>query len=315
MNPLRNGLGVLTLSILAAGAAAQEGTLLRYQPSKEPLIYRKTNTMKQTQNVMDKKIDTDTKQTEVEVWSVSATDKKDLEIKSETKTLEVKVAIGPLGDYKFDSRKDDNDKGSALGAALTPLYERLAGARPTYVVSDRGKIAKVEGLKELLEDVIKDNPIAKQFAAGGSEEAWKLGLAEYFLSLPEEKVAPGTRWETPFQISLDKFGKANGKRIYVCDGEATVGKRKTIKISVTTEMAFDLDLDAGEAKVTGKMSITDSKGTIHFDPKQGCVVSMNNQYTLGGDLNVTAGGMNIPVSSEQTQNLRLELLEKLPEEK
>jgi len=315
MNPLRNGLGVLTLVILAAGVAAQEGTLLRYQPSKEPLIYRKTHTMKQTQNVMDMKIITDTKQTEVEVWSVGVTDKKDLEIKAETKTLEVKAKIGPLGEYAFDSRKDDNDKGSALGAALTPLHERLANARPTYIVSDRGKIAKVEGLKELLDDVLKDNPLAKQFAAGGSEEAMKLGLTEYFPLLPEDRVSSGTRWEVPFEISLDKFGKAKGKRVYVCEGEATVGKRKTIKIRVATEMSFDLDLDVGEAKVTGKMSITDAKGTIHFDPKQGCVVSLNNEYTLSGDLNVTAGGMNIPVSSEQTQNLRLELLEKLPEEK
>jgi hypothetical protein len=307
------GLAILTLWMPAAQAAAQEGTLLRYQPSKEPLIYRKMHTMKQTQNVMDKKIVTDMKQNETEVWSVSATDKKDLEIKSEIKALDVKISIGPLGDYSFDSRKNDNEKGSTLGAALTPLYERMATARATVTVSDRGKVAKIEGLKELLEDVLKDNPIARQFAAGGSEEAARLGLSEFFPALPEEKVAAGTRWEVPFEINLDKLGKATGKRIYTCDGDATLGNRRTVKITVATELSFDLDIDMGGAKVTGRLSIGESKGTIHFDPKQGCVALLTSQYTLTGDLNVSAGGMNIPVGTEQTQSLRMELLERLPE--
>jgi len=313
MNSVRHALGIGALWIWAGVAAAQDGTLLRYQPSKEPLVYKKTQTMKQTQDVMNQKIVTDMKQTEVELWSVAATEKKDIEVKAEIKTLDVKVKIGPLGDYEFDSRKNDNEKGSTLGAALTPIYERMATARPTYTVSDRGKIAKVEGLKELLEDALKDNPIGKQFALGGSEEAAKISLAEYFPNLPEKAVTPGTRWEVPFEINLDKLGKASGKRIYVCDGEAALGKRQTIKISVSTEMSFDLDLDMDVAKVNGKLSISTSKGTIHFDPKQGCVVSLENEYTLTGNLNVTAGGMNIPVASEQTQNLRMELLEKLPE--
>jgi hypothetical protein len=313
MNSLRIGLGIVALGLLATAAAAQDATLLRYQPSQEPLIYKKSQTMKQTQDVMNMKVVTDMKQTEYEVWNVGTNDKKELEIKAETKTLDVKVNIGPLGDYTFDSRKSDNEKGSTLGAALTPLYERMATARPTYTVSDRGKVAKVEGLKELLEDALKDNPVGRQFAGGGSEEAMKLGLAEYFPSLPEKGVTAGTRWETPFEINLDKFGKAAGKRVYVVDGESTAGKRKTIKISVTTELSIDLDIDVGGAKANGTMSITQSKGTIHFDPKQGCVVSLSNEITLSGNLNVTAGGMNIPVASEQTQNIRLELLDRLPE--
>jgi hypothetical protein len=306
-------LGIVVLGFLADAACAQEATLLRYQPGKDPLVYKKTQVMKQTQDVMDKKVVTDMKQTEVEIWTVGLTEKKDLEIKAENKSLNVKINIGPLGEYKFDSRSNDNDKGSALGGALTPLYERLSGARPTYTVSDQGKIAKIEGLKELLADVLKDNPLATQFAGGGSEDAFKLGLAEYFPALPAGRVASGTRWEIPFEINLDKLGKAKGKRLYICDGESTVGKRKTIKISILTEMAFDLDIDMGGAKVAGQMSISASKGTIHFDPKQGCVVSLTNEYTLTGNLNVAAGGMNIPVASEQTQSIRLELLDRLPE--
>ncbi|MCI0681085.1 MAG: DUF6263 family protein [Gemmataceae bacterium] len=306
-------LGGLVLLTLATGVGAQEPTLLRYLPSKEPLIYRRTSTMKQTQTVMDKKIATEMNQTEIDEWSIAATDKKDLEIKSETKRLQVKVKIAQLGDYTFDSRKDDNDKGSTLGAALTPLYERMGAARLTYSVSPRGKIAKVEGLKELLEDVLKDNPIAKQFAAGGSDDAVKLGLAEFVPALPEDKITAGSRWEAPFEMNLAKLGKATGKRTYTYEGEGAIGKRKTVKIGVAMELSFDLNLDMNGAKVTGNLSISQSKGTIHFDAKQGCVVSLATEYTLGGNLNVEAGGMNIPVGTEQTQNIRLELLDRAPE--
>src|SRR5262245_4978744 len=297
---------------LAATAHAQDATTFRYMPSKEPLIYKKTQKLNQTQNVKDMKIKTEMQQTEVDVWSIAKTDKDDLQIKGETKLLKVMVEIGPLGKYKFDSRKDDNEKDSMLGAALTPMYERLRNANLTYTITPQGKLTKLEGLKELLGDVLKDNPIANQFAGGGSEEAARIGVAEYIPALPEKAIRPGDRWETPFQLNLDKFGKANGKRLYAYDGEGTVGKQKTAKISVVTELSFDLDIDQGGAKVTGTLSITASKGTIHFDPKHGRVVSLNNEYTISGNLNVAAGGMNIPVAMEQTQRLTMDLLDSLP---
>jgi len=170
-------------------------------------------------------------------------------------------------------------------------------------------------VKELLGDVLKDNPLATQFAAGGSEEAMQIGLAEYIPPLSKEALRPGSRWEVPYQLNLDKFGKATGKRTYTYDGEGTVGKHKTAKISFTTELSFELDLDQGGAKVTGTLSVTQSKGTLHFDPKAGRVVSLANEFTLGGAINVAAGGQNIPVAMEQVQQIRMELLDRLPEEK
>jgi hypothetical protein len=152
---------------------------------------------------------------------------------------------------------------------LTPLYERLGAATITLTLTEQGKVSKVAGLKELLADALKDNPIAQQLAGGGSEEAIQLRLAEYFPALPDKAVTPGQRWEAPFQFSLDKVGKATGKRIYSYDGEGTIGKRKTAKISVTTELSYELDYDMGGTKLTGKLAITESKGTIHFDPKRG----------------------------------------------
>src|SRR5207244_10810654 len=153
-----------------------------------------------------------------------------------------------------------NEKGSALRAPSPALYERLRNATLTYTVTPLGKMVKIEGYKELLGDVLKDNPIAAQFAAGGSEEALQIGLAEYIPPLSKEPVRPGSRWEVPYQLNLDKFGKATGKRTYTYDGEGEVGKHKTAKITFTTELSFELDIDMGGAKVTGTLSVTQSKG-------------------------------------------------------
>ncbi len=312
MKTLVRGLAGVGLLTLATAALAQDAVPLRYQSSDAPLIYRKINKLKQTQMVMDKKIVTEMTQTDVGTWSVSQTDKKELQIKMETKLIQVKLSIGGVGDYTFDSRKDDNEKGSTLGEALTPLFERLQNAVVTCTVTPHGKLTKLEGYKELLGDLLKDNPLAKQFAGGGTEEAAQMALAEYVPLLSDNAVSPGTRWEAPFQLNLDKFGKASGKRLYAYEGEGLVGKRKTAKISAATELSFELDIEMGGAKVTGTLSVTQSKGTIHFDPKQGCVVSFSNEYTLAGNLNVAAGGQNIPVTMEQVQQSTMELLDQLP---
>ncbi|MCI0378832.1 MAG: DUF6263 family protein [Gemmataceae bacterium] len=313
MKTFLNLLGAsVILWFVAGNAAGQGGQQLRYQPKAGELIYRKVQKMTQTQNIMNKDLKQEMSNTEVSVWSVGEADKQgNLEIRSATKLLVAKMNLEPVGDYSFDSRKDDNEKGSALGAALTPLYERMSTANLVYTISPQGKVLKIDGFKEVIGDA-KDNPIAAQFAGGGSEEMAKLALGELVAQFSDKPVNPGGRWEVPFALNFDKFGAAKGKKTYTYEGEGKVGAHKTAKLSLNTEMAFDIDIDMGGAKVTGKMSITDSSGTIHFDPKRGVLVSLKYEYKISGNLNVSAGGMDIPVASEQVQQVTVELLDKLP---
>lgn len=303
---------VAPLFFLAAAVGAQEGMTFRYEPTKEPLIYRKVHVRKQTQSIMNKDIKTDMTQTEVSSWTASKV-KEHLEFKNEGKSLQVKVKITGQGDYAYDSTKNDNEKGSTLGAALTPLYERLGTGQFTFTVTPRGKLLKVAGYKELLGDLFKDNPIAAQFGAGGSDEAGKLMFGDYFIDLPEKGVQQGARWDAKDEIKLDKFGIIKGKRNFVYEGEGKVGKHKTAKIAFIDELAIDLDIDSGGAKVTGTLTLTESKGTIHFDAKNGRLVSLTHDYRITGNLNVAAGGQNIAIGSDQTEQVRIELLDKLPE--
>ena len=71
---------------------------------------------KQTQSVMNKDITTDFTQTDISSWSAARV-KDHLEFKSETKHIQVKAKITGQGDYAYDSKKNDNEKGSTLGGA------------------------------------------------------------------------------------------------------------------------------------------------------------------------------------------------------
>jgi uncharacterized protein DUF6263 len=235
-------------------------------------------------------------------------DKGNLHIQAENKALAVTIKSGPIGkgELTYDSKDKTKNKNTLPGQDLLPLFERLSGAKLTVVISPLGKINDFKGYKELIADLVKDNPALEKFG-GASEEAAKINLGEFLPSLPEKAVSAGDKWEVPFEVKLPQIGVIKGKKIYWYQGEGTVGNRKTAKISVTSELSADLNIQQDGAKVTGKMSITGSKGTIEFDPQAGYVISLSSEITLSGDLTLSAGGMDIPVALEQVQTVTMKL--------
>ncbi|GAB4137528.1 MAG: hypothetical protein Tsb009_05120 [Planctomycetaceae bacterium] len=306
---------VAALMMPRSAVHAQKPILLRYkmEPNK-PLIYKMTTNTKQVQTVRNMKIETVMSNTEISIRTLKGFDKsKNLELQTENKLLNVKVKIGPLGEYKYDSKSDENERGSTLGAALTPLYDTLNGAYETIVMSPRGEIVETKGFAELVASALKDNPLGKQFAGNGTNTARKFSLAEFFPVLSKAPVKPGDTWEEPYEIELPKLGKAKGTRKFKFVGYEMVGKTKTAKITYTTEMTFDIDLNIGGQKITGKMTMEKSAGTVNFDPQKGQLVKLKSGFTMGGDINVSVNGMDIPIGTKQTQTITLERLTKLPE--
>lgn len=309
--------GILALSVLLAAGMlpADEPVTLRYQISEnEALAYRTVTGVKQTQKVANQEIVTEMTNTDVSVRTLQKIDDEgNFHLQTENKRLKAEVNIGPLGKYEFDSEATERDTASVLGSQVGPFYDRLSGAILNLTVSPRGEVVKLEGYEELLGDLLKQYPLAAQFAGGGSDDAAKMSMAEQFVLLSEEAVEPGDTWEQTYQIELPKIGTIEGKRIYKYIGREKVGEAATAKISETTQLEFDLDVNTGQAQVTGRMSVGDSSGVIQFDPENGRLISRESSYTLSGDLMVTAGGNTLPVQTSQTQRVKIELLDELPE--
>ncbi|MGF1578969.1 MAG: DUF6263 family protein [Gemmataceae bacterium] len=295
------------------GVDAQEAVTLRYKMNeKEKRVYRRSFEMRQVQEINDRKVKTYMATTDVSEWTLDKiVEKGNFQLQTQNKlyqsTFNVDVGKQFSAKYQYDSKKDENDSTSMFGAALTPLYDALNGAMFKIVVTPQGKINKVKGFAEIIEPIIKKNPLAKQMMGGGEDKGISI-FENVFLDLPSKKVSVGDTWNVPYTLKIPQIGKVTGKKLYAFDGFVTKDKRKLAKISLTTEMSIDVDMknDAGTFK--GTLSITDSKGVGYFDPRTGAITSITNQFTMSGDLNATINGQDLTMSQNQKHNYKLQLV-------
>src|SRR5688500_7249005 len=159
-------------------ASAQDGALLKYQFSKdEPLIYRTTTEMNQTMQIAGQAIENKVTQTEVNSLTlIEETQEGHLKVKHQNHELTLKADMGPAGSYNFDSKSTEREKGTLLSNQLNPVYEALSGVEYSITLTPQGKVEKLEGFKEVLENILKDNPLAAQITGGGSDQAQKDSL-------------------------------------------------------------------------------------------------------------------------------------------
>ncbi|MDA1014107.1 MAG: DUF6263 family protein [Planctomycetota bacterium] len=276
--------------------------------------YQTTAESKQKQSVAGQEFKTGFSQTAIAVRTYKEADANgNLQLESENKHLTVTGDLGPLGKYKFDSAAEKNESGSTLADQLNPLFERIATAKLTIKHSPLGEITAVEGYAELLADLLKGNPLAAQFAGGGSNEAAKAGMAELYLPFKKEGVKTGDEWETEFKIALPKLGNATGKKTVRFDGDEKLDGKAVKKFTVTMTIDFKLELNQGGAKVSGSIASDSSSGTFYFDPEIGQIVSAETTQTLSGTLTAQVGGANIEIETEQTQTMKIKRLDKLPD--
>lgn len=311
---------VLCAAVIASiGLAvhADDGVTLKYKMAKgDKVIYRTKMEMKQTQTIAGMPFENEMTNEAVSSYIVDDVDEQGnyhLTIKAER--LKVKSKFGALGgDYSFDSQSSERDKSSQIGAAVTPLYERLSGIVYQVKVAPDGDVLEVKGYAEQLKDILDANPLARQFGGGGaSNETAKQSLRELFVKLPDKAIKPGDTWDVSSEIELPQLGKNRGKSTYRYVGPDKVNDRGTAKTEVTGEMSFELNLEQDGAKVTGTLRSTSVTGTIHFDVATGRVLRGEGSVNLGGEITVDANGMIIPISNSQSMKSSFEVLEKVPD--
>lgn len=303
---------VVGLLALLVPARADEPVLLKYKLAKgDTLIYKTDQESKQTQTILGNKNETTITQETIMLRTVDNVDSLGTAT-LKTKADRRKVKFGK--DFVFDSKSTERDTTSEVGAAATPLLERLTGSDYEVLLSVRGAVVDVKGFVELLGDLAQDNPVAQQIiGAGGGKAGAQIAEQDAFVVLSDKPVSPGDQWEVPFDIDLTGVGKVKGKVTYVYEGNDKVGDRKTVRIGVTTDVTIELKVDAGGAKVTGTLSTTNATGTVQFDPLAGRVLTSKRGTSISGQLTVEAGGMTIPVDSQTEETTSIVLIEKLPE--
>ena len=299
------------VSLLHAGAYADDGTALKYKLAKgDKLIYRTKMEMKQSQTIMGMALENEMTNDAISSYTVEAVDEKGnarLTVKGER--LKATAKFKALGDFAFDSQSSERDKSSTIGAAMTPLMERMSGIVYQATVPPDGGVLAVKGYADQLRDLMESNPLTAQFAGGGTDESAKQALDEVFPKIGKAAAKPGDTWDVPVEIAMGKVGKLTGKSTFRFVGLDKVGDRVTAKLEVTTDLSVELDIDMDGAKVTGKISTNNANGIVQFDIVAGHVISGQATVSMGGTLNVNANGTNIPVQNDQTMKSTVEYLD------
>lgn len=311
-------LALFAASLLTAPLHAEDGLKFRFKAKTgDKGYYQVSSKMEMSQKIAGMDLDTtmDSKQT-IEYEVNEPKEKGTIQLRSRTLRLQMTSNFPQIGEYKYDSKSTDNNDGSVIGAAVAPLYDAISGAITDITMTPQGDVKKATGLAEAVKGALGNNPIAQQFAAGAdSDESVAHGMKEHFIQFPEKALAAGDEWEVPFDFTLPKLGKATGTTKYKYDGIDEESKRKGLhKFTFTSTMDFDIDLKNDQVKATGRLSISDSSGTALFDADSGRLISKKSKTTVGGNLNIDAGGMAIAIQQEQTQNIEIKALDAPPKD-
>jgi hypothetical protein len=301
-------------SLLTAPLLAQDATTFRFKAKPgDKRYYEISSTMAMTQKVNGQEVDTKMASKQTIEREVTEPDKDgNITLRARTLRLQIKSVFPGVGPYKYDSDSTENNDGSAIGAAVAPLYDAISGAIVEMTVNPQGKVTKATGLAEAIKGAIQGNAIAQQFAAGAnSDEAVAMGMRDQFIEFPKKALSPGDEWEVPYDMDLAKLGKATGTTKYKYEGLEDSTRGKSIhKFTFTASMDFDVDLKTDA--VTGKMKISSSNGTALFNAETGQLISKKSETSIDGDLTVEAGGMTIPIQQEQNVKMELKLLDGPP---
>ena len=301
--------------LIPSGLIADEPVTLVYKLKPgSSLLYQTSSNMQQKQTVAGQEISTSFTMREVTERSLQErTDGGDLKVASKNHRLYFEANIPEGGEFTYDSSKAERNTETELAEQLNRVFDRLSGATFTFTMTPRGELKSVEGFQKLLADILKENPASAQFVGGGTDEAQRLALLERLLYLPSGPVEPGDTWEQTTSAELPNLGTMKSRRTFRYEGPDKVGERTTARISISSEMTFQLNMEQMGAKVTGTLQTTRGEGTAQFDPADGRLVSSKSTMDLAGELSVSVGDQVIPVQTEQTQTTTTELLERLPE--
>lgn len=284
---------------------AQEPVLLQYKFSAgKPLTYLTRNSMTQTTKVLNQETKTEM---ETEMFSELTLNKQEesglFQLEHHHQKFKTEMDVTGLLNYKFDSETPKVKSEGILETQLDPVFKKLGKAKLSLSMQPNGKVVKVTGYQELLDEVLKTNPFMKQFLNNFSDESAQTEFSEMFPELSPQPVKPGDSWEIDFDQSMGEWGSLKGKKKYRYLGNNEVEGRKCVTLSVDYNAEINLDLDQGLAKVKGTLKITDSKGTIDFDPVAGEVVQVESLYKIAGNMKVDSGGRVLDVETNQEQKL------------
>ncbi len=203
----------------------------------------------------------------------------------------------PFGKQRqeFDSTKAQKSGGNPLIQVL----QRLAKRTLVLHLTPQGKITKVEGLKELFQEMKLPGG---QFPVAQMAEGIKDQLGQMVVAFPDKELNPGDTWEVPLKMTLPGIGRMETRMRYRYEGPQDSLARFTFTTSLEGKLNLKTPLGG---QVAATVKTTRSQGEFFFDPQKGQMVRLSSQTDLQFTLHLQVGQAQQPL--EQQVSIEVEL--------
>lgn len=281
----------LPLILLAGAAWAQSVTLKpKFEKGRE-LYFERTNDITQKMESPQGPMEFKIKSIEGVMQKVDAAEASGTKLTLTFARLATDSDVPGVGG-SFDSDRRSEDESDELAI----IYEPMLGQSVKLEIDAKGKVAKLEGMKAIVERMEKEaggNQMFEQIARRMTDDEYRKswGDSRYVL-YPHKEVKVGDTWTNEISSKDPFFGQT--RSTYDCKVESVgeVDGRKVAVVSYTSKMTqVDPNAPSENPMIKStKLDSATSKGSAQFDIGLGEFCSDKRETTLDVTLELNTGG-------------------------
>lgn len=210
---------------------------------------------------------------------------------------------GPMGEISYDSASP-----TEVDHPMMKGFAAIAGESYTMVLSEKGEVKKVDGVKEMMSRIIDSlelpdgqakEMMKKQFENMFGDQATAQMMGQWFSMIPDRPVGVGDAWTKTISITA-------GMPMTI-DSKWTLRERRGGVAVMAVESVLKSNPDAGPMEM-GPMKITmdisgEQSGTYELDESTGWIVRSRMTQKISGEQIIEGGpaqdgSMTIPLAME-----------------
>lgn len=229
---------------------------LKWEPGKK---YDMEMTLQQTSRLTmpDAPKPVDQTMTMTQSFSMSAlraTSDGGTELQLKFTAQKVKSTMGTQNVLDFDSSRPASEDGNNPAA---PMFRKMVGAHLNYIMDANGKLVKVEGMQDFLNQLSGGDPQIGAMVKGMMNEGTIKQLVDRGQGLPDKPVKIGDTWPVGLPLNRGKLGTMNTKLDYTFKGWEQHDGHKCAVLDFTGTLPSEHAPESGqmqikEGKITGK---------------------------------------------------------------
>jgi hypothetical protein len=210
----------------------------------------------------------------------------------------------------------ERDRNSIKGTETSKQDPTLEGAELTLHVDARGQVTKVEGGKELLKQLTRnDTAREKALAEMLAPETLRASATQTLGLFPAALVKKGDGWNVTTDLALGSVGRVKISRDFTLDSVEDRGATKLGKVSFRTIVSdyrpAKRGSDAYQIK-DGYLTEASGKGNLEVDLDAGRPLSGESRVKLAGYLILGNSTIGYRVRLDQEQTVTTRVTSKLP---